>query len=203
MGITCIRRCLIRKVTREAYDVIDKARMWALSELDDKDAKVALEQELHASMRVTEEALGRLSRYRDKYEFDRAYRLLDAVVCKAAVEEVDKDLAHLFERESELGRLSIRSAFDHLTTLAPELIDLQRAALDSREKERWAEAQLSLMRRARQIVGSKSRHRDPLVRSYLSRNIVLTYLKAENEDAGISDTPYFACLRKAHTQKQN
>lgn len=201
--ITCIKRYASRKISRDAYRVMHKVRMWALSELTDRDAKIALKRELDAPVGVIFESMRRLDGFRDKYEFDRAYRLLDAVVHNAAVEGVDREYAPLFDREVELGRLHLTRAFDYLTVLVPELMDLQQSMIGATEKEGATEAQLRLMREARCIVGPKSEHHDPLVRSYLSRNIVLMYLTNEMSGRDRNDVSYFAHILRQKKRSAN
>jgi hypothetical protein len=200
----CIRRCIPRKMSSDAYMIMGMAGMWARSDLSDEQAKGELEKEVPRSSRATGEALKRLSGYRDRFEFDRAYRLLDALLHQEQVQPIDDSCAGLFQREAELGRMPLGEAFSRLTTFVPGLADLQRTALVTRERpsqvsKQQTVAHLDNIRQVRRIVGPKTKHADPLIRSYISRNIALVYLgQIKRGNCVDSELPYFLRTQSRH-----
>jgi hypothetical protein len=102
------------------------ARHVAESALDDKTAKARLSERLNADPAVIREATIDLSRRRDDYVDDRAYRLLSAAAAGCAVQPIPAERADLFVAEAALGRQPLEEAFDRLAEAEPRLEDIRR-----------------------------------------------------------------------------
>jgi hypothetical protein len=121
------------------------------------------------------------------YETDRAHRILVAAIQGTKPEPVRPEHAELFERERELGWMSLEQAFERLNAAVPEL-----DAVRSRAEELAAAPELfgiteeadglevpsRLLPDAEGLVGPSSPHPDPLIRSRLARSVVANYVIA-------------------------
>ena len=166
------------------------ADMCARTNISDEDAKRKLTRQISISSQVSGEALKRLSQYRHSFQFDRAYRLLEAYRLDLPVNPIETSHADQFRREAELGWMPLDEAFQCLATLVPALVNLQSTAKDTQSHA--LSAQLVTMRQVEKIVGPDAEHPDPIVRSPLSRSIAWTYLEqvgSGNQSVGM--TPYF------------
>jgi hypothetical protein len=115
----------LRKISAEGYAVMSCADVAARLKINDHDTKTCLLENISASPRAARDALTRLSGYRESFEFDRAYRLLEAATLGRDVEPIDRKKADLFAREAELGWISLDEAFGRIVSLVPELDDLR------------------------------------------------------------------------------
>jgi hypothetical protein len=72
-------------------------------------------------------ALAGFGRRRTRFDYDRAYRLLDAALVDDPVEPIAEEKRELFTREEALGRMPLKDAFAYVAKLEPHLRDLEDA----------------------------------------------------------------------------
>lgn len=178
------------------------ARRAANSTVDDEVAKEMLSEQLEAEPAVIKEATINLSRLRDDYIHDRAYRLLSAAAAGSAVQPIPPERADLFAAEEALGRMPLGQAYEHLAATEPRLKDMRRrvsgkssgapdgecAALPAEIKQELSE-----------LVGSAATNEDELLRTNLATSIVHQYLQllAGDTRSGPATISYFDHPRKA------
>jgi hypothetical protein len=115
------------------------------------------------------------------YVSDRAYRILVAAINEAAPEPIHPDLASVYEREKHLAFVPLQEAFEELSSSVPALGEIgdRATALGRAEDGEDAHAGFrQIWRHADKLIGPRSRHPDPLVRSPLARMVVVRYLGA-------------------------
>ncbi len=153
------------------------------SELSDEEARTQLRSDVLVQTRGARAALKSLSTSRDEYEGDRAYRLLEAAIADVPVRPIDSEVKELFEREAELGHLSVSQAISRLEELEPALTKL--LAKPSGQ---------SLSR----FLGPGAQHPDPLVRSHLALSIAHHFLSilSGSKEFGDLSTSYFRAPRR-------
>lgn len=183
---------------------VDAARL----AISDEDARKQLSEQLrNYPIDAQHDAVAGLGRSGEGswYLSDRARRLLEAVVIGQAVSPIEPDHADLYTREEELGRMPMLEAYRVLMTLVPELGGLRDEAetgsrsLHPEGKDEGDETHPSLgraraiRRAAKELVGPKSKHPDPLVRSSLALGIVQRYLYAASgyTELGVGEMSYF------------
>jgi hypothetical protein len=198
LGFSVVRQLLLgpdhsRSPKRRA--MIEASLGLARSELTDEEAIDRLRGEWNEDA-IVKESLERLRRQRDNYVGDRAFRLLEAAGRGSIVQPPPADLQKLFEEERELGRISLRDAFDRLTRAVPALDDLRRSVRDPGANTRSAPFSF----RAAELVGPDSSSQDELARSRLALLVSLAYLTTVSGDRqrGDDSMPYFVvCERPA------
>jgi hypothetical protein len=111
------RRAVLRAALRAAH-----------SADSDEGARQRLKTELQADVGCLSQALDFLRTRRDRFDFDRAYRLLDAAITDTPVEPIAVDRHDLFIGEEQLGRMPLSEAFVFLAKRRPVLNQFERAA---------------------------------------------------------------------------
>jgi hypothetical protein len=170
------------------------ARKLAHASLDDETATAKLRERLDASPAVLKEATIAMTKRRDDYLNDRAYRLLSAAAADAPVQPIPPERAELFAREEALGHMPIGEAFVLLAESEPRLADMERRA---RSRSRPSDAGCGLAEDIsgplHRLVGGGAEVEDELLRTSLATSIVHQYLRLlGDEDVGTStETPYW------------
>lgn len=154
------------------------AREGAYSSLDDEAAKLALARRLEADSKVLNEATIDLSRHRDDYIQDRAYRLLSAAATGTAVQATPPERQALFAEEAALGRMPIEQAFARLAEMEPRLLEVQRQAQRGSPDGDPEESGLlkRLNEKLRGLVGGGASRHHELLRTNLASSIVHQYM---------------------------
>jgi hypothetical protein len=99
-------------------------------------------------------ALAELAHIRYRFDFDRAYRLLDAALTGNPVQSISEDKRDLFFREETLGRMPLADAFTYLVSMEPRLkglangdstttARLPEVLLDREEHDSFLESELT------------------------------------------------------------
>jgi hypothetical protein len=162
---------------------------------DDASARVALRDRLQAGPDILAEATIDLSRRRDDYIHDRAYRLLSAAAADTAVQPIAPERQVLFAEEESIGRIPIEQAFQRLAELQPRLLDVKRAAEigdpGADAEERGLPKHLRQMLHG--LVGAGSSGDHDLIRTNLATSIVHQYWEQlrGRPRAGDPQTAYF------------
>jgi hypothetical protein len=175
------------------------ARKLAYSRLDDEAARAKLRERLDASPAVLKEATIAMSKHRDDYVHDRAYRLLSAAAADTPVQPIPPERAELFAREEALGHMPIQDAFALLTESEPRLADVRRLALaHSQAPDAGYQLAEDISRPLRLLVGGGAQAEDELMRSRLATSIVHQYLKMLGDEEGraSTETPYWEISRR-------
>lgn len=177
------------------------ARHVAENELDDETAKARLSERLNADPAVIREATIDLSRRRDDYVDDRAYRLLSAAAAGSAVQPIPPEREDLFVAEEALGRLPLEEAFAQLAEAEPRLEDVRRqVSSKSAGAERFECAALpaEINKELVQLIGGAARKEDELLHTSLASRIVHQYLRllAGDSREGPATVAYFDHPRK-------
>jgi hypothetical protein len=147
------------------------------SRLSDEDAADRLRLVVRGDPRAAKATLTYVAEARDHfggYVGDRAYRVLIAAINDSSVAPIADRLAALFERERALGWTPLESAFNQLAGAVPDLAEIADRCRQGRGSDRSRAA----ARRAVELVGWRSSHPDPLVRSSLAATVVANYLAA-------------------------
>jgi hypothetical protein len=167
-----------------------KAISIACSDMEDAPAVERLRTIAAGNMDAARNALENLSRARDEYVADRAYRLLVSVVDGVSVPAPPAELRELFDREAELGRLPIKRAIATLVELEPRLAIV--TSMSTSEVERSHRLEI------KSITGPGSDNPDPLIQSNLALSVVSHYLELDTDDAdpADADASYFGARRK-------
>jgi len=173
----------------------------AESSLDDEAARNTLSEQLEADPAVVREATIELSRRRDDYIDDRAYRLLSAAGAGTAVLPVPPERTDLFAAEEKLGRLALESAFDSLAELEPRLLEMRdqvRAPGPRGSDADCAPVPAHIKQRLAELFGGGAADEPELLRTSLATSIVHQYLQllAGDTRAGPADVAYFDHPRK-------
>lgn len=116
-----------------------------------------------------------------EYITDRAYRIITAAIENRSPAPVRPEDAEIFERQRGLGWQPLEDAFEQLAISVPELREIARDASRRVGKDKGKEQRgniADLQRRVRRLVGPRSGHSDPLVRSDLARSIAIRYVNA-------------------------
>ena len=166
----------------------------AHSRLDDETTTAKLRERLDASPAVLKEATIAMSKHREDYLRDRAYRLLSAVAADGPVQPVPPERAELFAREEALGHMPIREAFALLAESEPRLANMERRArARSRPPDAGCQLAEDISRPLHRLVGGGAEVEDELLRTSLATSIVHQYLQLLSGDEGSvsTDTPYW------------
>ena len=182
----------------------------ARSHEDDRSALAAVALVARENRWAAEEARRQLEVRTPTYGVERAARLIDAALADSdRLAPPDTRLASLFEEEEALARVPVREALAWLCEREPELERVRAglaglfSASSGVVQEPMSEAARELaMARARaeavfeiaEIVGPRSRQRDRLLRSSLTREIALRVVQlASGNPARVDfDAPYFS-----------
>ncbi len=168
-----------RAALRAAYsNVSDEQAAWQL-----RDIVASNTASLRAALRLFAEP-------RDRFDMDRAYRLLDAAMNGGPVQPIPEERRELFQREESLGRMPLADAFTFLADHEPRLRECATAseanlgASQSHERRRkmtvW------------EVLGVDG-HGDPLCKTELARSIAVQYLGiVDGSRSGDSSLSYFA-----------
>jgi hypothetical protein len=171
----------------------------APSALDDETATAKLRERLDASPAVLQEATIAMSKRRDDYLHDRAYRLLSAAAGDAPVQPIPPERVELFAREEALGRMPIQDAFALLAESEPRLADMERRArAHSRPPDAGSQLPQDISRPLHRLIGGGAQAQDELLRTSLATSIVHQYPRLiGGEDVGTStETPYWELPRR-------
>jgi hypothetical protein len=171
-------------VTSETASIRSEASRLATSDLGDEELKVMLIDVVGRDVHELERALSELSQRTPNYAYDRAARLLRAVLEDGPVAPVDEAWADLFEWERALDHRPLVDAYAELCTLEPRLNDL---AFRARAWRTSAEAGRFLtVRRIRavnrvskavdRLVGPDRATDDPRLRSPVARKVPSNHL---------------------------
>jgi hypothetical protein len=141
-------------------------------------------------------ALALLATQRDRFEMDRAYRILSAAIHGNSVEPVPQDRRELFARERDLGRMPIAQAFAMLADRRPRLSAAASVAASSSEIESVLRARRQAVR-AGQLLAGLPGEDDALLETDLARSIVEQYLAIlDGSVSADPSTPYFDLPQK-------
>jgi hypothetical protein len=148
-----------------------------------------------------------LSRGPQSYESDRARRLLDAALSGSPPAPPDPSNAALFEAEEALGRRPLREAFAQLSAREPGLERLRartaescaqllqashRSGRSTAERAAFHRLRSRAMTEVAALVGPRSQHSDPLLHSYIARNVAYRALDIAAGAAALDpDASYF------------
>jgi hypothetical protein len=213
-------RGLMRKVVARAFEprrrqfaarraVLRAALRAAHSADSDEDARKRLQKELKADPRRLSRALAFLSARRDRFDMDRAYRLLHGAVTDAPVQPSPVDRRDLFSCEEKLGRLPLGEAFAFLAERQPMLHQFERAAGASngviqglRDENITADGDVvDAFRHVSVLLGPGAQGSiDSLLRSQLALSIASQHLAiVAGTDEGDDSCSYFASSKKRMT----
>lgn len=176
-------------------------RRAAKSTLDDEAAKAMLSERLTAEPAVVKEATIELSRGRNDYMSDRAYRLLSAAGGGSEVQPIPPERRELFAAEASLGRMPLEQAFESLAKAEPRLEDIRRrVSAHSADAARFEGGRLpqEISEELIDLVGAGARKEDELLHTNLATSIVHQYLQllAGDTRSGPADVAYFDHPRK-------
>lgn len=189
--------------------VLNDASRTVRRQKDDEAALASIENMVKENREAAKEVRGRLAQGPPNYVGDRALRLLDAALSGSGeIAPPDSQWAALFKEEEALARMPIREALALLYDREPELERIRshvgdlfaQRVRESGEAE-GAVAQEPAIVRARiaamsdvgKILGPGSKQTDPLLRSYIARNIAFRAisLASGNPRKVDRDGPYF------------
>jgi hypothetical protein len=118
---------------------------------------------------------------RPGYVTDRAYRIMAAAISGSAPASVNPEDVAVFAREKDLGMRPLKDAFDSLAVLVPELGPLMGRIVrlvdlpPERDRDNALNGQIG--DRVEKLVGPRSDHPDPLVRSQVALQVVVSYFR--------------------------
>ena len=148
----------------------------AYSHLSDEEAVEEVRLVVGADPAGAGATLSYLSQARDcspGYMTDRAYRILDAAITHTPPAPVPSAHAALFERERELGWLSLRDAFERLCEIAPDLQETAHHAI--------AGSPNSWISEVDKVVGPDAKQAEELARRPLASQLAVKYISAEQD----------------------
>lgn len=173
-----------RQLAKPEVPYMRAARQFALSSMDDEDARHAIEQRVPFDRAGIRAAVQRASITRSDYLSDREFRLLAAIADGGPVRPIDPALADLFEQERELGQMPLADAYAHLAELKPRLLTLENEPVpprppdnaDSDARKRAWKARGAYEDRLEHLVGIAANKNVPILRSDIAAGIVMQYL---------------------------
>jgi len=173
----------------------------ACGTLDDEAARATLSEQLNADPATIREATIELSRRRDDYLSDRAYRLLSAAAAGSPVQPIPPERAELFAAEENLGRMPMEDAFGRLAIAEPRLAGIRRRVADQNagtDGRGCGRLSADVKEELGELVGGAASGEDELLNTSLASSIVHQYLEmlAGDSDSGPPDIPYFSHPRK-------
>jgi hypothetical protein len=129
----------------------------------------------------------------DGYIADRYYRILIAAITNTPPRASAPQNAERYARERELGWMALEDAFAVIAAAVPEVAVIATSATPSHDL-RWSDE-------VDRVVGPRSRHPDPVMRSSLAAQIAVTYLLARDEDPHDPDLrrPVWGQQRRSRT----
>jgi hypothetical protein len=164
---------------------------------DDEAAAAALRPVVRAEPDGARTLIERFSLGRESPSTDRIVRLVTAALNDAPVVPISPEHAALYTRLDALVRMPIGDAFRQLAEGAPEL-DRLAASVDpcpaaASEDDTQAMAwNMAWRRRLARVVGPRSGHTDPVLRTTRMEQLALAYLRIAAGDAtgGDATTSY-------------
>jgi hypothetical protein len=171
----------------------------AYSAASDEVAAQRLRDEAASRPADARAALKLYAQRRDRFDMDRAYRLLAAAVSGEAVQAIPSDRRGLFDRERHLGRMPLSEAFAVLADREPRLRKLAAAASSKARSTSPTtspddDTETSTSWRAPPDAKAQD---DPLYQSELARAIATQYLAIlDGSHDGDASSSYFALPRK-------
>lgn len=167
----------------------------ARSSISDEDAVRQLRDRFGNRRAALKRAMGIVSADRSNYLGDRAFRLLRAVCNDRPIVGFDPNLADLFVRERDLGRMPLRDAMTSLAELEPRLAPLLSSqgspvAFERGNREAMRSAVTWAREQIREMVGLRAESDDPLLRSDISMGVVETFLLSVGHHPDRLDLPY-------------
>ena len=175
------------------------ARKLAYTRLNDEAAKAKLCELLDATPEVLKETAIVMSKRREDYINDRAYRLLSAAAADRAVLPIPPERAELFGREGALGHMPIEEAFALLIESEPRLADMRRCALThSRVPDAGCQLAEDIRRLLHMLVGGGAEAQDELLCTALATSIAHQYLQMLGDEgrSASTQTPYWEIPRR-------
>jgi len=168
----------------------------AHSELSDDEAVGVVRASREVSPDDIRCALKHYAGMRDRFDTDRAYRLLEAAATGESVQPIAREREGLFRREEKLGRSPLEAAFAVLAEHWPGLLELAVAAEASGRSEISATEKARHRSRAVEML-LRAEKTDQLRSSPLAASIVEQYLSIlDGTDQGDVSRSYFALPRK-------
>ncbi len=178
--------------------VIREALRAAQSSATDECAREQLAQKVLLSSSDAHAALKFFSDRRDRFDMDRAYRLLVAAIASDHVEPVPASRREQFAREEWLGRLPLDEAFAFLAAHDQRLETLAAVAANSREESPTADGLPARMPPPPLLPSASDDMYALLHESPLARSIATQYLSIlDGSDTAEPSASYFALRRKA------
>ena len=171
------------------------AYIQAMVEESDERALAAIADDVQRHPKAAREARERFTGL--YYDGDRAIRLINAAMHGMPMQPIRPECVESFGQEARLGRMPLREAFAEMVSREPELEGITQrfedghaALMASRHEHterKWNHDAFVMLRDAQrevdETIGPMSQHPDPLLRSYISRNIAYCWLR------NISGTP--------------
>lgn len=166
------------------------ASVQAMVEESDERALEAITDEVRRNPKAAREARQRMAPYISRYGADRAVRLIDAAMHGSSMQPIRPECVEMFGQEAKLGRMPLRKAFAEIASREPELErmvqqfeECRMATTESSDHLASIHTVRMMLREVDRIIGPRSQHPDPLLRSDVPRNIVFCWLR------NISGTP--------------
>ena len=162
--------------------------------MSDEDAAAALRPVVVAHPDAAGATLAYITANHERvggYVADRARRLLTAAVTDTPPTPVAPTMAGLYARERELGHLPLAAAVARLTELQPQLDELFSRASESGQLGHASIRDVKLSSAAHELVGPRSTHPDPLVRSQLALSIAAMNIRMLTGQLADDDRPFF------------
>jgi hypothetical protein len=147
--------------------------------------------------------LDMLEERRETPSSDRASRIAQAAITRSAVEPVEPKRVELFTRLDEMQSMPIADAYARLVKLVPELDGVYETLPplpgDKTARSLWRGR---LSSRLRRLIGKRSEHPDPLVRTSAMAGLAADYLEiaAGDTSVGTLETPHRE-IRRLRTQE--
>jgi hypothetical protein len=191
-----------REQTERVQPVAQAAKHLAYSTLDDEAARAELLSRVTAPPELLRETAIYLSRRREDYVRDRAYRLVSAAAADGSVQPVPPERAEQFAREEALGRVSMEEAFKQLTAIEPALAAIEQQVRTGRHAaggEGPSTISKEVQERLSKLVGGGATRDDELLRSTLAGSLAGQYLEiiAGATHLGAPSESFFETPRKS------
>jgi hypothetical protein len=170
------------ETVKAAVPIRAAALRQAASAAEDDVAAAALSGEVEDRGSAAQRAIEDLGHPRDNFLYDRAYRLLTAVVHGGPVRRIDPAMANLFAAEEQLGRLPLQEAFASLTRTEPRLAEVEHEFRARRSEfapdDAFKQVIETISNRRESLVGFGARKQPWLLRSDITEAVVIRYLLA-------------------------
>jgi hypothetical protein len=168
----------------QAIEIRSEAVRLAPSDLGDEELKSMLADRIRGDRHELELAVRELSELTPNYAYDRAARILRAVLEDTPVAPLSGAHAELFEWEREIAHLPPGDAYAELCALEPRLHDLLARTPEWRRKAEHS--RLSTIHRIRavnrisravdRVLGPESGAEDPRLRSAVASGVAFNHL---------------------------